>query len=261
MVTRKPVLHVSMMYPAVQGCLALVMPICSHPTNNNGIIVYDLRVDPDSWTALTVAEMRERIFIAREDMAQGVERIPLKTLHINKCPVIASPAVLPAESAEEFGVDLEKCRKHWSMLQNNQDLVAKVAEVFTEEMGRGELDPDYMIYSGGFFSESDKSLMAMIRSTSAKDLARLDLPFRDSRLATMLQRYRARNFKDTLNDQDLVEWNKFRQERLSSPDALAAFEEGYAQARERAGGQNEELFIKLDEYVAAVTNFEEKAAS
>ncbi len=67
-------------------------------------------------------------------------------------------------------------------------------------MGRGELDPDYMIYSGGFFSESDKSLMAMIRSTSAKDLARLDLPFRDARLATMLQRYRARNFKDTLND-------------------------------------------------------------
>ena len=146
-------------------------------------------------------------------------------------------------------------------MQNNQDLVAKVAEVFTEEIGRGELDPDYMIYSGGFFSESDKSLMAMVRSTSAKDLARLDLPFRDTRLATMLQRYRARNFKDTLNDQELAEWNKFRQERLSSPGALAAFEEGYGQARERAGGQNEELFMKLDEYVAALTEFEEKAAS
>jgi exodeoxyribonuclease-1 len=261
MVTRKPVLHVSMMYPAVQGCLALVMPICPHPTNNNGIIVYDLRVDPDSWAELKVAEIRKRIFTAREDMAQGVERIPLKTLHINKCPVIASPAVLPAERAEEFGVDLEKCRTHWSMLQNNQGLVAKVAEVYTEEVGRGELDPDYMIYSGGFFSESDKSLMAMIRSTSAKDLARLDLPFRDARLATMLQRYRARNFKDTLNDLELAEWNKFRQERLSSPDALAAFEEGYAQARERADGQNEALFMKLDEYVAAVTDFEEKAGS
>ncbi len=57
---------------------------------------------------------------------------------------------------------------------------------------------------------------------------------------------------------ELAEWNKFRQERLSSPDALAAFEEGYAQARERADGQNEALFMKLDEYVAAVTNFEEE---
>ena len=61
--------------------------------------------------------------------------------------------------------------------------------------------------------------------------------------------------------QKVFHWNKFRQERLSSPDALAAFEEGYAQARERADGQNEALFMKLDEYVAAVTDFEEKAGS
>ena len=94
MVTRKPVLHVSMMYPATQGCLALVMPLCPHPTNNNGIIVYDLREDPESWASLSVEEIRKRIFTARDDMEQGVERIGLKTIHINKCPVIASPAVL-----------------------------------------------------------------------------------------------------------------------------------------------------------------------
>ena len=36
---RKPVLHVSATYSSRLGCLALVMPICVHPQNNNGIIV------------------------------------------------------------------------------------------------------------------------------------------------------------------------------------------------------------------------------
>ena len=256
MVTRKPVLHVSMMYPATQGCLALVMPLCPHPTNNNGIIVYDLREDPKSWASLSLDKIEKRIFTARDDMVQGVERIGLKTIHINKCPVIASPAVLSSELAEQFGVDLDKCKSHWSYLQGNKDIVNKVAEVFSKELGQKEMDPDYMIYSGGFFSDSDKKLISMIRSTSAQDLARLDLPFRDARLGTMLTRYRARNFKDTLNNQELAEWNQFRRERLGSSEALASYELGYAEAKARAGDSNQDLFKSLDDYVAAVATID-----
>jgi exodeoxyribonuclease-1 len=124
--------------------------------------------------------------------------------------------------------------------------------VFSKELGQKEMDPDYMIYSGGFFSDSDKKLMSMIRSTSAQDLARLDLPFRDARLGTMLTRYRARNFKDTLNNQELAEWNQFRRERLGSSEALASYELGYAEAKARAGDSNQDLFKSLDDYVAAV---------
>ncbi len=256
MVTRKPVLHVSMMYPATQGCLALVMPICQHPTNNNGIIVYDLREDPAGWVGLDVAEIRCRIFTSKEDMSVGIERIPLKTLHINKCPIVSSPAVLSPERADQYGLSLEDCRKHWDQLQNDDEIVAKVREVFSEDIGQDEIDPDFMIYSGGFFSDSDKSLMSMVRSSSATDLARLDLPFRDKRLTTMLQRYRARNYKETLSERELVDWNQFRKARLTSAQALASYEDGYAQAKERAGTDKQELFDSLDEYVKAVRNFD-----
>ena len=44
-----PVLHVSSMYPSEQGCIALVAPIAAHPVNKNEVIVYDLRVDPQSF--------------------------------------------------------------------------------------------------------------------------------------------------------------------------------------------------------------------
>jgi exodeoxyribonuclease I len=256
MVTRKPVLHVSMMYPATQGCLALVMPLCPHPTNSNGIIVYDLRGEPRHWKDLSVEEIRKNIFTPSKDLQIGIERIGLKTIHINKCPVISSPAVLPAERAEQYGIDLDRCKKHWSELQENNDVVAKVAEVFSEEPGAQEMDPDFMIYSGGFFSDADKSLMGMIRSSSPTDLARLDLPFRDKRLTTMLARYRARNFRETLNDQELAQWNEFRKERLQAAEAIAEYEQGYAEAKERAGDTNADLFRNLDDYVASITAFD-----
>ena len=162
---------------------------------------------------------------------------------------------MSSERAEQFGIDFDTSKSHWNSLQGNKEIVSRIAEVFSEESAQKEEDPDYMIYSGGFFSDSDKKLMSMIRSTSATDLARLDLPFRDSRLAIMLQRYRARNYKDTLSNQELEQWNIFRQQRLTASDALAAYEQGYAEAKDRAGDTKLDLFKSLDDYVADITAF------
>ncbi len=260
MVTRKPLLHVSMMYPAIQGCLALVMPVCPHPTNSNGIIVYDLREDPRSWLSLPVEEIRARLFTPRDELEEGVERVGLKTIHINKCPVVTSPAVLSSERAAQYGVDSAKSKNHWNTLQADRTIAAKVADVFSVEPELKESDPDFMIYSGGFFADTDKSLMAMIRSTSPADLARLDLPFRDPRLGTMLQRYRARNYKESLSAEELAEWNLFRRERLASPEARMAYEESYEEAKTKAGDSRKELFDSLDEYVRAITSFDGASA-
>ena len=98
----------------------------------------------------------------------------------------------------------------------------------------------------------DKVILSTLL-TSAPDLARLDLPFRDARLGVMLQRYRARNFRDTLNNQELTEWNQFRRDRLFSSEALASYEQSYAQAKAKAGDSKQDLFKSLDDYVAAIT--------
>ena len=47
LIRREPILHVSGMYPATQGHISMVMPLGPHPTNQNGVIVYDLRHDPE----------------------------------------------------------------------------------------------------------------------------------------------------------------------------------------------------------------------
>lgn len=228
LVSRSPFVHVSVMYPASQGCLALVMPVCQHPTNSNAIIAYDLRTDPDTWSGLDMEEIRQRVFSASADLPEGVNRVPLKNIHINRCPVVASPAVLNPDAAERFGIDLEMCRQHWQKLQDNPDLTKRVREVYKHEPDYQEQDPDYMIYSGGFFSESDRALMQTVRETSPEDLDRLDLPFKDSRLSEMLFRYRARNFPDTLNNEDADRWEMFRRQRLQQQ--LPRFEQQLSDA-------------------------------
>ncbi len=255
MVTRKPVLHVSGMYPAAQGCLAVVMPLCPHPTNRNGIVVVDLRQDPDVWRMLSVDEIRTRVFTPKEELAGNIQRIPLKILHLNKCPIVTSPAALSAERAMEYGVNLDRCKVYWNILQSDHGVVKKIAEVFSEEHSQKEDDPDYMIYSGGFFSESDRNLMAMVRSVSPTDLCRLDLPFRDQRFPTMLYRYRARNYKETLSCQELAEWDVFRRQRLCSRQALENYQQGYAEANQKSTGADRDMLARLDQYVDSISQF------
>lgn len=262
LMTRKPLLHVSMMYPARLGCLALVMPLCPHPTNNNGIIVYDLREDPANWVDLPVEEIRQRVYTPKDKLPEGVDRVALKTVHINKCPIITSPAVLEPKRAELYEIDLERCKVHWEALQANSELVKKIGNVFREEQLGKETDPDYMIYSGGFFSDNDRSLMKTIRSTPSHDLGRLDLPFRDQRLHELLFRYRARNYPETLNNDELAEWEQFKRQRLTGNDILPRFNKALEDARDKASEMNREnggrVLDELEDYVhKLVANYSE----
>jgi exodeoxyribonuclease I len=252
LVTQKPVLHVSMRYPASQGCLALVMPICQHPTNKNGVVVYDLRENPSNWSELSIEEIKERIYTPKDKLPKGATRVPLKTIHINRCPVISSPAVLQKEQAKRYQIDVEDCRSHWEKIQGDQAIKQKVSAAFKDESFPEETDPDLMIYSGGFFSDNDRSLMETIRATKASDLGRLDLPFRDRRLKEMLFRYRARNFQETLNSEEQEQWRKYRQEKLLNPDVTSRYEKETEKAWERVNEANDSkgqaVLSELQEY-------------
>ena len=74
-----------------------------------------------------------------------------------------------------------------------------------------------MIYSGGFFGNHDKGLMAKIRSANPEKLAGFAAGFDDNRLPEMLFRYRARNFPATLSADEALIWQEFCFGRLHEP--------------------------------------------
>ena len=250
---RKPVLHVSATYSSRLGCLALVMPICLHPQNNNGIIVYDLREDPDNWMGLSSDEIHSRVYTSTDQLAKGVNRVPLSTVYVNRCPVVASPAVLEPNRASLYELDIEACREHWRLMQSTTGIESKIRDVFKNEKFEQEADPDYMIYSNGFFSDNDRSLMQTVRATNPNDLGRLDLPFQDGRLHEMLFRYRARNYRKLLNQNELERWNCFRQQRLTDKNARQRYDRDMELAKEKIVGGDEQVLSDLQRYVVELT--------
>src|SRR5690606_27007311 len=86
--TARPFLHVSGMFPTERGCLAVMWPLASHPVNRNELLAWDLAHDPSVLAELTVQELRQRLFTRTAELPEGVERLPLKSVHLNRSPMV-----------------------------------------------------------------------------------------------------------------------------------------------------------------------------
>jgi len=250
--SHKPLLHVSVTYPATQGCLAVVVPICPHPTNDNGVIVYDLRLDPETWIHLSEDEIRMRIYMPRDRLPAGLSRIPLHTIHCNRCPILTSPAVLSSKRAALYGVNEKHNKSHREKIMHSPGLGKKIENIMRSEEIPKPDDPDFMIYSGGFFNDSDKKLMKLVRKTNAQELSRLDLPFKDGRFKEMLFRYRARNFPETLGAEESERWRHFCRQRIESPETRDNFFNDLEKATIHADSSQLKTLAQLQHYVSTL---------
>lgn len=216
--TREAILHVSSRYSAERGAIAMVMPVCQHPVNKNGFIVYDLEDHPEQFLNADSEEMAARLYTPAKELPEGVKRIPLKQVHINKCPVIVPLKTMDDNAAQRLNIDVELCQQHREIiLQHIDEFAAKTAAIFQHSDFPEVSDPDGQLYSGGFFSRDDSQRIDTIRNTHVDKLASLHFNFDDVRLEEMLFRYRARNYPETLNDQEQKQWNGYRHEKFSNP--------------------------------------------
>ena len=216
--TREAILHVSSRYSAENGAIAMVMPICQHPVNKNGFIVYDLKVHPEEFFAADAEEMAARLYTPAADLPEGISRIPLKQIHINKCPVIVPLKTMDSSAAERLKIDTDLCMQHRELiLQHIEEFASKTAAIFQQSDFPEVSDPDGQLYSGGFFSRDDNQRMDTIRKTPVDKLAELHFNFDDARLEEMLFRFRARNFPETLSTDEKTQWNNYRLDKFNNP--------------------------------------------
>ncbi|KRW82150.1 exodeoxyribonuclease I [Marinobacter sp. P4B1] len=219
--TLKPVFHISAKYPATRGCCALVAPLAEHPTNKNQVIVYDLREDPAELINASPEQIRERVFTSQAELGEGVSRFPLKGVQVNKCPVLAPANMLSTLSKErlaELALDGDVLRANLAKLRNAPGLSARIAQAFDHQFDGSDLtDPDEQLYAGGFISNTDREKLNWLISEPVETLGEQEVRFEDERLPEMLFRYRARNYPDTLDGEEMERWEQFRSQRLMSP--------------------------------------------
>ena len=212
---KEPVLHASGMFRSEFGSTAMVVPVAQHPTNKNGIIVFDLRQDPSALISEEPEEIAYRLFSPQSDLPEGVDRISLKTVHINKSPVVAPLNTLNADAVKRTKIDITQSLKHLEMIRQTEGLEEKIQDVFMEQEFEPHDDPDLSLYSGGFFSPADRSEMNQIIKTAPTDLAKLSPSFEDSRLPEMFFRYKARNYSDQLSIEEQEEWQEYRRNKMN----------------------------------------------
>lgn len=210
----RPFLHISGMYGVERGCMAVVWPLAPHPTNKNELIVWDLSFDPTELFDLNAQTIRERMFSKTEALPEGVQRLPVKSIHINKSPiVIGNLKTLTPERATHWGIDMAQCLAHAEIAAQKASGMAGIwAEVFERPSAApGSVDVDEDLY-GGFLSQADRRTLERIRAMSPEDrgykLADRAPGFEDERLEELLFRYRARNFEDSLSETEHARWHE-----------------------------------------------------
>ena len=209
----KPFLHVSGMFPPERGCLALMWPLAMHPTNKNELIAWDLAQDPRELGTLRAEVIRPRLFAKTEDLPPGVTRLAIKTIHLNKSPMVtANLKTLTPELATRWGLDLQVQLRHAEFAAGLPDMSGIWPAVF-ERPKEATPDVDEDLY-GGFVGNADRRRLNTLRGLSGDKLATTRNAFDDPRLEELVFRYRARNFPATLSQDDRQRWEAHRAELL-----------------------------------------------
>ena len=213
----EPVLHTSRMFSSNRGCTTVVLPVSVHPTKPNMIICYDLRRDPTDWIDQPIDELKRRVFSRSEELDSGA-RIPLKGIHLNRSPAIAPLSTLENDRAGALGIDLADCLRHADLLNTRSDLVQKVRNVFSDPPQKNPYDPELQIYSGDFFPDEDREVFDRIRTDSPEELREKPPTLYDRRGSELLWRYIARNYPESLDDEERDRWRSFCATRILTPE-------------------------------------------
>ncbi|WP_297845979.1 exodeoxyribonuclease I [Pseudomonas sp.] len=229
----QPLVHISGRFSAARHYLGVVLPLAWHPQNRNALIVCDLHQDPSPLLEHDADTLRARLYTRRDDLLEGELPVPLKLLHINRCPVVAPLSVLRPEDQVRLQLDMANYHQRVQRLAEGRELWQdKLKAVYGREDFTPSEDPEQQLYDG-FLGDRDRRLCDQVRTVEPEHLARDEWPFDDARLPELLFRYRARNFADTLSVEEQDRWEAFCRKRLSdagsgAPNTLQSFTEALA---------------------------------
>ncbi|TBV00869.1 exodeoxyribonuclease I [Phytopseudomonas dryadis] len=225
----QPMLHVSGRFAGARHYLGLVLPLAWHPRNRNALIVCDLHLDAAPLLEDDAESLRRRLYTRREELPEGESPVPLKLLHINRCPVVAPLNALRPEDCARLQLDkAEYLGRAQRLIEAQAVWQDKLAQVYGDEAFASAEDPEQQLYDG-FIGDRDRRLCERVRNADPLQLAGDTWPFDDHRLPELLFRYRARNFPATLNADEQQRWRDFCRQRLTrpehgAPNTLASFE-------------------------------------
>jgi exodeoxyribonuclease-1 len=215
----RPFVHLSGRYPVERGCMAVVWPLAPHPSFKNEVIVWDLAHDPRELFALNAKTIRERLFSAADALPAGQTRLPIKTIHLNKSPIVIGNLKTLGAATTRWGIDLDQSLRHAEVAMRQANSMAGIwPEVYERPAPAEPIDVDEDLY-GGFLDNEDRRALQHLRALAPEQLAERHPAFHDPRLDELLLRFRARNHPETLGPADRQRWRDHCRQRWQQAPA------------------------------------------
>lgn len=143
----------------------------------------------------------------------------VSTLSLNRCPAVAPLGVLEKEQGwERLKLTPAQIQHNWRALRAHPEYVQPMIDQWRASAQGTRVratDPESALYDG-FLSDQDARACGLVRGANARQLVGLDPQFADPRLKELYLHYRARNFRQTLDETEAQAWEKYRTARLSA---------------------------------------------
>ena len=247
---KKPLLHISSKIPASRSCSTIVMPLCAHPGNKNAVICIDLCLAVDPLFELSSEQLKERLYTASDQLAEGEQRVPLKAIHFNRCPIVLPVQMLDADNARRLGIDIQQAENRWQQLLSQEQLIEKVQFAFSSDFDVIS-DAESALYQG-FLPDSDRRLAEQVLQASVEQLRQHNFVFQDERMNELLFRYKARHYPQSLNKQEYTLWLQQVREVYISPvsgvSILDAYESQLAERINQAPEKDLQILGDLQDW-------------
>lgn len=219
LVHRQPHLHFTGKIPAKAHCLGVEIPIAIHAQRKNEVIVLDIREDP-SWLIDHDAEtLRDWLYTRQADLPENAKRPPLRTLHLNRSPMIAPMSVLSDADYERLALSKDALEEHRQWVEANPSVIELVNDVFAKERENAELPAEHALYQG-FIGDADRRLLNKLawQKVPPERWWHETSHFHDDRLPVLIENLLARHYSDELPEAVYRQWQASRGNYLNDKD-------------------------------------------
>ena len=230
--------------------------LTEHPTRVGCFIVYDLRQEVAPWQKLSAYDLSLRLKrIGPKDKLAT----PFSILDVNQSPIVAPISVLDNASAKRLNLGKAKIFGNWQALKKG-NLAKTVSDAYLKlTSDTAETSSLPLLLEASLakkkISDNDEQKRQSVRAAKVSEIANLNLEFDDPRFKYLQLLYQARNFPKTLKVDQLLDWEKYKEQIFlsSKPSGLDAFKRQLRQSLMRFRDDPEILNI-LEELQTYIEN-------
>ena len=208
----------------------LVTAICYHPEYKDRAIVFNLNQDPAILIELESDELKTLTFSKKADLSKDKENLELTQMAFNQshmfvCSPYPDSFKLSPQLREKFHIDMESCLKNLQYIQNNiREIKEKVHSIYKKDADREPtIDADQSLYDN-FISNKDREICDEIQHLSLNQMSSFKPDFDDTKLSELFLHFKARNYPETLTEDENKKWNEIVESRLKGLNGYLSIE-------------------------------------